>query len=413
MCVTVLDGGLATQLEAMGHRLDSHLWSAALLEASPSAIREAHQAFFQAGAHVATTATYQASHGGLLAANVTDPEQAMVLAVRLAREAAELLPPSSALVAASLGPFGACLADGSEYSGHYRSWKVPDRDHSSLVAQLVDAGPPWSSPAQSIALEAIEAVKRMPFADALDLSATSWLASFHGPRVAAVSTGSPDVLALETMPCAVDAIAIAAVAAAGAKLGINPPAWVSFAVRDDGKQLVSGEPLDSTVQAVEAVFRAAGAPSALLAVGVNCCHPAAVLPALRTLLPQPESEARGPEQPEQPFLAATHALAKALAERGPYVRRVLVYPNSGELWDGVNKCWVNVERAAPEEGAGAGPGGTTTTTITMTETPAPPTPTEAKWGELATAWVKAGASGIGGCCRAGPKVIAQIASVLE
>ena len=58
----VLDGGLATQLEAQGHKLDSALWSARLLHEDPDAIVQAHLAYFAAGAQVATTASYLVSY---------------------------------------------------------------------------------------------------------------------------------------------------------------------------------------------------------------------------------------------------------------------------------------------------------------------------------------------------------------
>ncbi|HEY2272220.1 MAG TPA: homocysteine S-methyltransferase family protein, partial [Jatrophihabitantaceae bacterium] len=114
--VVVLDGGLATELEAQGHDLSSVLWSARLLADDPDAIRAAHAAYFAAGAEVATTASYQASFDGLAAVG-SDPAALMRRSVELAARARD--EHGSGWVAASVGPFGAVLADGSEYRGDY------------------------------------------------------------------------------------------------------------------------------------------------------------------------------------------------------------------------------------------------------------------------------------------------------
>ena len=65
--VTLLDGGLATELERRGHDLSDELWSARLLRDDPAAVRDVHLAYFRAGAQVATTASYQASVDGFAA----------------------------------------------------------------------------------------------------------------------------------------------------------------------------------------------------------------------------------------------------------------------------------------------------------------------------------------------------------
>src|SRR3954464_1764017 len=110
----VLDGGLSTELESRGHDVTSALWSARLLRDDPGAVVAAHAAFAAAGAQVATTASYQATFPGFAAAGI-DAGQARVLlarSVQLAREGAP-----EGWVAGSVGPYGAYLADGSEYTG--------------------------------------------------------------------------------------------------------------------------------------------------------------------------------------------------------------------------------------------------------------------------------------------------------
>jgi homocysteine S-methyltransferase len=58
--VVILDGGLATELEAKGHDLSvSPLWSARLIRDAPDDIESVHKAYLDAGADVISTATYQ------------------------------------------------------------------------------------------------------------------------------------------------------------------------------------------------------------------------------------------------------------------------------------------------------------------------------------------------------------------
>ena len=222
--VLVLDGGLATQLEAQGRDLSDRLWSARLLVEEPEAIVEAHLAFFRAGARVATTASYQATFEGFAARGIGHDEAVALLrrSVALAslardryreeRAAAGAPDPGLLLVAASIGPYGAMLADGSEYRGRYG---LP-------VGALVD---------------------------------------FHRERLAILAAGGADLLAVETIPELDEAVAIARL------LDETPGAraWVSFSCRDGG-HLRGGPPIEEAVEAV------AGSP-AVLAVGVNCTAP--------------------------------------------------------------------------------------------------------------------------------------------
>lgn len=116
----VLDGGLATLLERHGHDLSSDLWSARLLRDDPAAIERAHREFFAAGAEVAITASYQVSFEGFGATGVDRDEVERLLrrSVELAAAARDAAAPGG-WVAASVGPYGAVLADGSEYRGDY------------------------------------------------------------------------------------------------------------------------------------------------------------------------------------------------------------------------------------------------------------------------------------------------------
>jgi homocysteine S-methyltransferase len=198
----VLDGGLATELERRGHDLSSRLWSARLLRDDPVAIVETHRAFVEAGADVVTSASYQATFDEL-----DDAERLLRLSVELARAA------GPAWVAASVGPYGAMLADGSEYRGDYRL-SVPE------------------------------------------------LRIWHRKRLAVLAGAGPDVLAVETIPCRAEVEALVTELDA-----LGMPAWLSITCA--GATTRAGEP------AAE-VFELAAGCSAVLAVGVNCTDPADV-----------------------------------------------------------------------------------------------------------------------------------------
>ena len=134
MNACVIDGGLSTALEEAGHSLDDRLWTARLLIDDPEAIVTAHLAFLRAGARVLISSSYQASEAGFVAAGL-EPDAAVealrsttALAVE-ARARFALEDPTGArdvLVAASVGPYGATLGDGSEY-------RAPTLDDLSLV----------------------------------------------------------------------------------------------------------------------------------------------------------------------------------------------------------------------------------------------------------------------------------------
>lgn len=289
----VLDGGLATELEARGLDLSGGLWSARLLADAPEEIVAAHLAFFRAGADVAITASYQASFPGFAALGVGRAEAARLLrrSVALARRASaraadegESEAGRRRWVAASVGPYGAMLADGSEYRGRYGLSK------RELVA-------------------------------------------FHRPRLEALAEASPDVFALESVPDVEEADALL-----DALETVGIPAWLSYTVA--GGLTRAGTPL------AEAFAIADGRPE-ILAVGVNCCSPDDISGALE--------------------------IAGEVSESGgkPFV----VYPNSGEGWDAARGSWTPPVTFDP--GAAAG-------------------------------WVASGARLVGGCCRVGPALIADV-----
>ncbi|MEU3072196.1 homocysteine S-methyltransferase [Streptomyces laurentii] len=216
--VLVLDGGLSNQLEAQGCDLSDALWSARLLADGPERIEAAHSAYVAAGAQVLTTASYQATFEGFARRGTGRTETARLLArgVTLARAAAGPAERET-WVAASVGPYGAMLADGSEYRGRY----------------------------------------------GLSVGA---LTRFHRPRIEVLAEAGPDVLALETVPDTDEAEALLRAAE-----GCGVPVWLSYTV--DGTRTRAGQDL------AEAFALAAGRDQ-VVAVGVNCCAPKDAGPAV-------------------------------------------------------------------------------------------------------------------------------------
>ncbi|WP_338137890.1 homocysteine S-methyltransferase [Streptomyces anulatus] len=212
----LLDGGLSNQLEAQGCDLSDALWSARLLADAPEQIEAAHLAYLRAGARVLITASYQATFEGFgrYGLDRAGTEALLARSVELARGAADAArradPGRETWVAASVGPYGAMLADGSEYRGRY-----------------------------GLSVRELE--------------------RFHRPRVAALAAAGPDALALETVPDLEEAEALVRVAE---ETGV--PYWLSYSVA--GGRTRAGQPL-------EEAFAVAAGRDSVLAVGVNCCDP--------------------------------------------------------------------------------------------------------------------------------------------
>lgn len=221
----ILDGGLATELERRGADLRDELWSARLLIEDPASIRQLHLDYFLAGADVAVSASYQASFEGFARRGFSRNEGAALLqsSVRIAQQARDqfwevLRKPADSkhrkrpLVAASVGSYGAFLADGSEYRGDY---KISDQE----------------------------------------------LRDWHRPRLEALLAAEPDLLACETIPCFQEGEVLVNLLD---EYG-NMPAWLSFSCRD-GENVCSGERFDACVGL-------ANSSRAIVAVGLNCTAP--------------------------------------------------------------------------------------------------------------------------------------------
>lgn len=215
----LLDGGLATQLEAQGCDIGNLLWSASLLQTNPDAIVEATRAYLDAGAECVATASYQASREGFatLGLSADEADSLMRLSVDLAvRARDEFLAANSSienvpLIAASIGPYGAMLHDGSEYSGKYGVTAVTLRE-------------------------------------------------FHETRLKLFDESDVDVLALETIPSRLEAEVLAELL-----VDCDKPAWIGFSCSDDA-HISDGTPVTDVV----ALFK--DHPT-VVAVGVNCTPP--------------------------------------------------------------------------------------------------------------------------------------------
>jgi len=296
----VLDGGLATELERRGADLTDALWSARLLLDDPGLIAEVHQDYLAAGADVIATASYQASIEGFGRRGLTVPaaRDLIRLSAELACDARDRFwehargtaRPHRPLVAGSIGPYGAALADGSEYRGRYQV--SPDA-----------------------------------------------LRAFHQPRLEALAAGGVDLLALETFPSAEEAMLVLDLMRGWPEM----TAWVSFSTSDEA-HVADGQP-------VEAAVRSVAGQRGVVAVGVNCLPPARV----------------------GRLLGRMHRVTDL---------PLVAYPNSGEDWDAVGRCWVGAAGAID-----------------------PP--------QDVPRWYGLGARLLGGCCRTTPATIRAIRQALS
>jgi len=225
----LVDGGLATQCEAMGCNIDGELWSAALLQSDPRAIVDAHRAYLDAGAEIIITASYQASRLGLVATglSIAQADELIVSSVALACQARDEFVRANPnldrmpLIAASIGPYGAARHDGSEYTGQY------------------------------------------------DVS-TDELRSFHQSRLELLDGSEADLLACETIPSFAEAQVLCELLNE-----VTSPAWVSFSCRDE-KRISDGTPIADAAGLFCNHHR-------VLAVGVNCTAPQLIVPLIEAL----------------------------------------------------------------------------------------------------------------------------------
>ncbi|XWS68868.1 hypothetical protein CRYUN_Cryun04dG0130800 [Craigia yunnanensis] len=303
----VIDGGFATQLESHGASINDPLWSALCLIKDPELIKQVHLEYLEAGADILVTSSYQATIPGFLfrGLSLEEGESLLEKSVKLAVEARDKfwdtirnIPGKSynrALVAASIGSYGAYLADGSEYSGCY--------------------GP-------EVNLDKLK--------------------DFHRRRLQVLVDAGPDLLAFETIPNKLEAQACVELLE---EENIQIPSWICFS-SVDGENAPSGE-------SFKECFDILNKSEKVNAVGINCAPPH--------------------------FIESLVCKFKELTTKA-----IVVYPNSGEIWDGRAKKWL------PSRCFG-----------------------DDKFEFFATRWRDLGAKLIGGCCRTTPATIRAISKALK
>lgn len=291
----IVDGAMATELENQGCNLNDRLWSAKILMENPDLIKQVHTDYFKAGADCAITASYQATIEGYREKGLTEEEAVALIkkSVQIAAKArdefwAEIENQNNRpkpLVAASVGPYGAFLADGSEYRGDYLL------NEDELVA-------------------------------------------FHRERIKILIEAGADILACETIPCLIEAKAITRVLKEFPEIY----AWISFSAKDEF-HISNGEKMADCANWLDGEKQIA-------AMGINCSSPNLI-----------------------------ESLIKEM--KGQTSKPIIVYPNSGEEYDAMNKQWNEI---APTN----------------------------QFSTSTQRWHKAGAKIIGGCCRTKPEDIRAI-----
>ncbi|OVA09411.1 Homocysteine S-methyltransferase [Macleaya cordata] len=303
----VVDGGFATQLEIHGASINDPLWSALCLIKDPDLIKKVHIEYLEAGADILVTSSYQATIPGFLSKglSIVDGERLLEKSVKLARDARdkfwesmEKIPEHSynrALVAASIGSYGAYLADGSEYSGCY--------------------GP-------DVGLDKLK--------------------DFHRRRLQVLVEAGPDLLAFETIPNKLEAQACIELLD---EEDVPIPSWICFS-SVDGEHAPSGESFKECLDIINKSDK-------VNVVGINCAPPH--------------------------FIESLICKFKKLTEKA-----IVIYPNSGEVWDGRAKRWLPSKCFDDD-----------------------------KFEQFATRWRDSGAKLIGGCCRTTPSTIRRISKALK
>lgn len=216
----LIDGGLSTELERLGAVIEGELWTGKTLLQDPQLVQQAHRNFVEAGAEIIITASYQISRQGFeeIGLKAEDAVNALRNSVAIAFQATA---GTSCKVAASVGPFGAVLHDGSEYRGDYK------------VSQ-------------------------------------NQLEDFHAERMEVLLSAKPDLLAVETIPNILEAKALRNVLQ-----DVRIPFWFSFTAGEKTK-LWSGEPIEEAAGVISGLEN-------LIAAGVNCVDPELVLPLVTSI----------------------------------------------------------------------------------------------------------------------------------
>lgn len=291
--ILLLDGGVSTHLRDLCDATDStdgsltqdwypELWSSSLLMTPPGryVVVQGHKDWLKAGTNILTTVTYQC-HFKCKVANDTQMREMLQDGVQLARQAVDEFQldnecyDSSLFVVASMGCYGAALADGSEYTGLYPNIQSEQ--------DLVD---------------------------------------FHSGKTLLLLQQNPDGIALETVPCVQECKAfIKLMKELRTQRGKDLPAsWISLACRN-GQELNDGSKVEDALEAIYEVDNDCDDAnnSIIQAIGVNCCDFEHVLSLVKII--------------------ATFMAQKKQQQQSSITRGIIIYPNSGEEWDANAKTW--------------------------------------------------------------------------
>lgn len=154
----VIDGSMGTGLELLGCTFKDALWTAKILAEDPGKVKQVHLEYFRAGADCGITCSYQATIPGLMAHGYSEAEAEEIIARSVEvfleareewyrKEAAALGRPYP-LCLGACGPYGAYLADGSEYRGHYGVTDQVLRDFHQRRAEIL-----WTEGADMLLFE--------------------------------------------------------------------------------------------------------------------------------------------------------------------------------------------------------------------------------------------------------------------
>lgn len=218
----VIDGSMSTALEKLGANLNSRLWTAKALAQSPELVKQVHLDYFKAGADCGITCSYQATIPGLMENGFTEAEAKELIARSITvfleardewwecegKDSGRAYP----LCLAGIGPYGAYLADGSEYRGKY-----------------------------GISREKLK--------------------TFHKERMEILWNTGADILLIETQPSLEEALIEAQIAE-----DIGADYWISFSCCD-GKHINEGNLIQDCAKTLSV-----GHPH-LKMIGVNCTKP--------------------------------------------------------------------------------------------------------------------------------------------
>ena len=298
--VIILDGGLASELELHGFDLNHPLWSARVLLENPMAIKKVHQSYLEAGSDCLISSSYQISFEGCQKLGMSERETMHLLekSIQITIEAVESFMDEVSsdasrirpLVAASVGPYGAYLADGSEYKGNY----------SISNQELYD---------------------------------------FHVKRWNILANTPCDMMICETIPSFRELGVILELSGETRQ----KPVIISFSCQDE-KLINDGTPIRECVKDIQNC-------SEIIAVGINCTSPKYI-----------------------------SGLIKEIREVDEKIE-IAVYPNSGELYDGSTRSWMEEDSTY-------------------------------RLSAISDEWFKLGARIIGGCCRVGPCEIGSVRSAM-